>query len=156
MSNAVLQYAIAQTVTWIEALGLNRVLLSLLSHSSVLPLYRLNNLELTQEHVQNNVSISFDHCFTTGLFLAQDYDWCCDDLVSYCILLWSAVLVRLPLGENFLQCIGSGRDLDSYRFLVVNIVYPSVGSCHHGMARPLGCGWGSRPPDMEVSCEYIE
>ena len=35
-----------------------------------------------------------------------------------------------------------------------NIV--KVGSCHHGMARPLGCGWGSRPPDMEVSCEYIE
>ena len=35
-------------------------------------------------------------------------------------------------------------------------VFPSVGSCHHGMARPLGCGWGSRPPDMEVSCEYIE
>ena len=32
----------------------------------------------------------------------------------------------------------------------------SVGSCHHGMARPLGCGWGNRPPDMEVSCEYIE
>jgi hypothetical protein len=24
------------------------------------------------------------------------------------------------------------------------------------MASPLGCGWGSRPPDMEVSCEYIE
>ena len=34
--------------------------------------------------------------------------------------------------------------------------FPSVGSCHHGMARPLGCRWGSRPPDMEVSCEYIE
>ena len=33
---------------------------------------------------------------------------------------------------------------------------PPVGSCHHGMARPLGCGWGSRPPDMEVSSEYIE
>ena len=33
---------------------------------------------------------------------------------------------------------------------------PSMGSCHHGMAHPLGCGWGSRPPDMEVSCEYIE
>ena len=32
----------------------------------------------------------------------------------------------------------------------------SVGSCHHGMARPLGCGLESRPPDMEVSCEYIE
>jgi hypothetical protein len=31
-----------------------------------------------------------------------------------------------------------------------------VGSSHHGMAHPLGCGWGSRPPDMEVSCEYIE
>ena len=37
-----------------------------------------------------------------------------------------------------------------------NSMVPSVGSCHHGMARPLGCGWGSRPPDMEVSCEYIE
>ena len=36
------------------------------------------------------------------------------------------------------------------------MIKPSVGSCHHGMARPLGCGWGSRPPDMEVSCEYIE
>ena len=24
------------------------------------------------------------------------------------------------------------------------------------MARPLGYGWGSRPPDMKVSCEYIE
>ena len=35
-------------------------------------------------------------------------------------------------------------------------IIPSVGSCHHGMARPLGCGWGGRPPDMEVSCEYIE
>ena len=23
------------------------------------------------------------------------------------------------------------------------------------MARPLGCGWGSRPPDMEVSLEDI-
>ena len=23
-------------------------------------------------------------------------------------------------------------------------------------ARPLGCGWGGRPPDMEVSCKYIE
>ena len=33
---------------------------------------------------------------------------------------------------------------------------PSVDSCHHGMVRPLVCGWGSRPPDMEVSCEYIE
>ena len=33
---------------------------------------------------------------------------------------------------------------------------PSVGSCHHGMARHLGCGWGSKSPDMEVSCEYIE
>ena len=31
-----------------------------------------------------------------------------------------------------------------------------VGSCHHGMVRPLGCGWGNRPPYMEVSCEYIE
>ena len=37
-----------------------------------------------------------------------------------------------------------------------NNAFPSVSSCHHGMARPLGCGWGSRPPDMEVSCEYIE
>ena len=31
-----------------------------------------------------------------------------------------------------------------------------VGSCHYGMARPLGCGWGSRLLDMEVSSEYIE
>ena len=28
-------------------------------------------------------------------------------------------------------------------------IIASVGSCHHGMARPLGCGWESRPPDME-------
>ena len=28
-------------------------------------------------------------------------------------------------------------------------------SCHHGIASLLGCEWGSRPPDMEVSCEYI-
>ena len=41
-------------------------------------------------------------------------------------------------------------------FCVCIYIHPSVGSCHHGMARPLGCGWGSRPPDMEVSCEYIE
>ena len=32
----------------------------------------------------------------------------------------------------------------------------STHSCHQGMARPQGCGWGSRPPDIEVSCEYIE
>ena len=37
-----------------------------------------------------------------------------------------------------------------------SIGWPSVGSCHHGMACPLDCGWGSRPPDMEVSCKYIE
>ena len=33
---------------------------------------------------------------------------------------------------------------------------PSLGSCHHVMARSLGCGWGSRPSDMEVSYENIE
>ena len=42
------------------------------------------------------------------------------------------------------------------RLSLVFVKVPSVGSCHHGMARPLGCGWGIRPSDMEVSCEYIE
>ena len=27
----------------------------------------------------------------------------------------------------------------------------SVGSCHHGMARPLGCGWGSGPLDIAAN-----
>ena len=35
-------------------------------------------------------------------------------------------------------------------------VEESGSSFPHGMACPLGCGWGSRPPDMEISCEYIE
>ena len=41
-------------------------------------------------------------------------------------------------------------------FYILIFFYPSVGSCHHGMERTLRYGWGSRPPDMEVSCEYIE
>ena len=47
---------------------------------------------------------------------------------------------------------------NSFVFIFTEIAsqLPSVGSCHHDMARPLGCGWVSRPPDMEVSCEYIE
>ena len=32
----------------------------------------------------------------------------------------------------------------------------SMGSYHHCMAHPLGFGWGSRPPDMEVICKYIK
>ena len=32
---------------------------------------------------------------------------------------------------------------------------PSVGSCHHGMARSLGFGWGSRSPDMQANCEIF-
>jgi hypothetical protein len=41
-------------------------------------------------------------------------------------------------------------------YLWYSILIPSLGSCHHGMVRPLGWEWGSRLPDMEVSCEYIE
>ena len=64
--------------------------------------------------------------------------------------------------ENNLQ---SRRDIEMTTYIMNEMrtkfsfiidINPSVGSCHHGMARPLGCGWGSRPPDMEVSCEYIE
>ena len=43
--------------------------------------------------------------------------------------------------------------------LAVNIgktKYMEIGRHRGIIARPLGCGWGSRPPDMEVSCEYIE
>ena len=31
-----------------------------------------------------------------------------------------------------------------------------TGSCHHRKARPLGLRMGSRPPGMQVSCEYTE
>ena len=50
------------------------------------------------------------------------------------------------------------RKLFLFPFTILRVYWlsPSVGSCHHGMARPLRCGCRSRPPDMEVNCEYIE
>ena len=48
------------------------------------------------------------------------------------------------------------NETENNNFRLLDLDNPSVGSCHHCMARPLGCGWGSRPPDMEVSWEYIE
>ena len=51
---------------------------------------------------------------------------------------------------------GKNFSLKLTKYNYNNILKTWGGSCHHDMARPLGCGWGSRPPDMEVSCEYIE
>jgi hypothetical protein len=70
--------------------------------------------------------------------------------------------MSLPTDKEVLGLIpGSAVRISSTLYRSPNIVRvmksrPFVGSCHHGMARPLGCGWGSRPPDMDVSCEYIK
>ena len=60
------------------------------------------------------------------------------------------------LSFHLVICVSILYMFYSFQLSILLISLPSVGSCHHGMARPLGCGWRSRPPDMEISCEYIE
>ena len=69
----------------------------------------------------------------------------------------STLIVFINAEHTFINDTTPGQDRGkNFNVLSEDLLNVQRFKLVHSMARPLGGGWGSRPPDMEVSCEYIE